>query len=569
MVLGRQYQRELDLARRIDNEELRTARIRQIEVELREPALAHLQSGKRSSLEAPGYAEALIAFYGGDLEDALAATRSAFASQEWLYEAKRLEGDILLEMGADMRMRSDNDGAMQAFEDAGRAFAIAANIARSDPSIYEGECGRWTQIMEIRSRRGASVLEAFDEAAAACSQSLEIDSERFAIHERLSYLYWRWADIVNDRGGDPDVFLARSIAAADTAIALQPESSPAYFTRGGALTVTALNALSTGDDPRPALEEAIASFENAIAIDPGAVLANDDLGYAWERMAMYEMGIGLDPRPSLDRAVEAFRRAIELNSDYANAYNNSGIALWRRAVYEMRTGSDPSETLAAAIGSYDAAIDRNPDYAYAHANRGLAGRTLALFDLQKRQDPTATIDRARSDLQRALSLNPQIFWAYPELSAIEILAARWAMENESSPQDFFTAAESAVENALAANPQNSVAYQNAAEIHRWRAEWRRRLGQSVRADLIAGQQLVEQALARNPGSANAMVTQAALKAIQAETETDPQIRRALAAEASVSLDRALEANQLLELETEGLRERIEALAASPAASARL
>ncbi len=556
IVLGRIYQRELDLARRINNEELRSARIREIEAELRDPALEHLQSGKRSSVEAPGYAEALIAFYGGDLEGALEATRSAFSSEEWLYEAKRLEGDILLEMGAAMRMRSDSDGASRALEEAGRAYAVALNIARSDPSTYEGECGRWTQIMEIRSRRGASVLEAFDAAATACGQSLTIDPERFAIHERLSYLYWRWADLVNDRGGDPEVFLAQSIAAADTAIALEPESSAAHFTRGGALTVSALDELSSGGDPRSTLEEAIASFENAIAIDPGAVLAHDDLGYAWERLAMYEMGIGLDPRPSLDRAVRAFRRAIELNSDYANAYNNSGIALWRRAVYEMRTGSDPRTTLVEAFSSYDAAIDRNPNYAYAHANRGLAGRTLAMLDLRQRNDPTSTLDRARSDLQRALSLNPQIFWAYPELSAIEILAARWAMENETSPQSHFAAAESAVERALAANPQNSVAYQNAAEIHRWRAEWRRQHGQSIQADLRTGQQLVEQALAKNPGSANAMVTQAALKAIQAETETDPQVRRALAAEASVSLDRALEANQLLELETADLRNRI-------------
>ena len=77
------------------------ARIDEIERTLRDPALAHLRSGSGSATEVAGYAEALIAFYGGHLDQALAATREAFLNEEWLYEAKRLEGDILLEMGAD------------------------------------------------------------------------------------------------------------------------------------------------------------------------------------------------------------------------------------------------------------------------------------------------------------------------------------------------------------------------------------------------------------------------------------------------------------------------------------
>jgi serine/threonine-protein kinase len=562
MVLGRLYQRELELARRIENKELRAARIGEIERDLRDPALTHLRSGSGSSIEGTGYAEALIAFYGGSLGEALAATREAFAGEKWLYEAKRLEGDILLEMGAERALHSDADGALSLLDEAGGAYAVAAEIARSDPSVHEGECGRWTQVLEIRSRRGAPVLEAFDNAVDACGRSLTIDPERASVHERLSHLYWRWADLVNDRGGDPEPFLDRSIAAADRAIELDPESVAALFTRGGALTVTALRELAHGDDPRPTLEEAVASFEAAIAIDPGVVLANDDLGYAWELLARYQMGIGIDPRPALERAVAAFGRAIELNPAYANAHNNSGIALWRRAVYEMRTGADPRSTFEQAVTSFDAAIERNPDYAYAYANRGLAGRFLAEHALSSGEDPTEILNRARADLERALSLNPQIFWAYPEQAAVELAAARWALQSDESPRLYLDAAETAAGNALVANPQNAVAFQNAAEVQRWRAEWRLRQGRSVRAELIEGQRLIEEALARNPGLANAMVTESTLKTIQAEAERDPRSRAALAAEASAGLRRALEINPLLERKTEELRERIAALHSS-------
>jgi hypothetical protein len=559
MVLGRLYQRELDLARRIENEELRTARVNEIERDLRDPALAHLRSGSGSSAEGAGYAEALIEFYGGNLGAALAATRQAFADQEWLYEAKRLEGDILLEMGAERAIRGDADGALSLLDEAGATYALAAQIARSDPSVHEGECGRWTQILEIRSRRGSPVLEAFDRAVSACDRSLSIDPKRASVHERLSHLYWRWADLVNDRGGDPGPFLNQSIAAADRAIELDPESVAAFFTKGGALTVAALRELAAGGDPRFTLEAAVASFEAAIAIDPEAVLAHDDLGYAWERLARYQMGIGIDPRPALDRAVGSFGRAISLNPAYANAYNNSGIALWRRAIYEMRTGTDPRATLEDAVTAFDAAIERNPDYAYAYANRGLAGRTLAGHVLASGEEPTEALNGARFDLERALSLNPQIFWAYPVQSAVELIAARWALRSGESPRLHLDAAANSADNALAANPQNAVAYQSAAEVQRWRAEWRLLQGRSVRAELIEGQRLIEEALARNPGLANAMVTESTLNTIQAETEKDPRSRAALAAEASAGLRRALEVNPLLERETEELRARIAGL----------
>ena len=130
------------------------------------------------------------------------------------------------------------------------------------------------------------------------------------------------------------------------------------------------------------------------------------------------------------------------------------------------------------------------------------------------------------------------------------------MRNGASPRPYFSAAAAAAENAIAANSQNPVAYQSAAEVHRWHAEWRLAQGQSVRADLIEGQRLIERALQRNPGLANAMVTDAALKTIQAESESDPRIRSALSADAASSLRKALEANPLLAHETAELNQRI-------------
>jgi hypothetical protein len=70
---------------------------------------------------------------------------------------------------------------------------------------------------------------------------------------------------------------------------------------------------------------------------------------------------------------------------------------------------------------------------------------------------------------------------------------------------------------------------------------------------------VERALAINPELASAMVTGAALTVIQAESESSPATRRALAAEASRTLGRALTINPLLERETAELSHRVTSL----------
>jgi serine/threonine-protein kinase len=557
LVLGRLYERELRLARRIPNSELRNARLTEIERTIRDDALAYLRSSSGHRLEAPAYAEGLIAFYEGRLDDALSKSRQAFSDVEWLYEAKRLEGDILLEKGTELGQMGDLDGALAALSAAGSAYAISGEIARSDPTIHEGQCGRWTRVMELERRRGGDVQDAFQNAVAACGRSVAIDPGRAEVHERIARLYWQWADLVHDRGSDPGPFLDQAVAEADQAIAIDSTSSVAHATLGGALTVMALRDMGRGEDPSPTLERAIQSLETAVRLDPASVLNHDDLGYAWERTALYEMRTGADPRPSLQRALASFQRAIEIEPSYANAYNNAGIARWRLAVYEMRAGADPLPSLGQAIASFDAAISRNPNYHYAFANRGLAWRTLALVKVEEASDPTDAVQAARSDLARALELNPQIFFAYPEQVAVEVIAARWAMTLGSSPVASLDAAGRAADRALAANINNAVAYQSAAEVHRWRAEWLLSNGRSPISEIQQGRRHIREALDRNPSLASAMITDAALLAIRAEA--DIERRRELIHSARSRLDEARRLNPLRARETDEIADRLNRL----------
>ncbi len=559
LVLGQLYDRELRLARRTSDPELRQARVLEIEKSLRDQALDHLRSSSGLQLEAPAYAEGLIAYYEADLDTALAKAEQAYAEAEWLYEAKKFAGDIQLEMGTKLAQEGDYDGALQAFQRAGEAYEEAANIARSDPGINESDCGRWTMVMELQGRRGVTAYDAFNRAVTACSRAVAIDPNRADVHERLARLYWQRADLANDRGDDPVLFLDEAVAAAERAITIDPVSAVAHATLGGALIVAAQYHQGQGRDPQPDLQRAVANLQRAVELDPAAVLSHDDLGYAWERTARYEMSVGRDPRPSLERALDAYRRANELEPDYANAYNNAGIARWRLALYEHRTGLSPFATLSDAIASFDAAVDRNPNYHYAFANRGLAWRTLALVEVEAGRDPTDAVEAARFDLARALELNPRISFAYPEQVAVEVIAARWAMTNHQSPAGHLRAADHAATRAMEVNPENAVAYQGAAEVHRWRAEWALAEGRPVADEIREGRRHIREALDRNPGLAVALITDAALLIIQAESDRDR--RSDLTRQAMVRLDEAQHLNPLILRENQLLVDRLDALRA--------
>ena len=96
-------------------------------------------------MESPEYALGLVAHNEGRHEEAFARARAAFAAAPWLYEAKKLEGDVLFAMGS----QTGHDKAFDAkrtgelFERAAKAYAAAAEVGRSDPAVHEAECDLW------------------------------------------------------------------------------------------------------------------------------------------------------------------------------------------------------------------------------------------------------------------------------------------------------------------------------------------------------------------------------------------------------------------------------------------
>src|SRR5262249_29550589 len=139
------------------------------------------------SQDVPSYVEGLIAFYERRYGDAIAHARAAFQSAGWLYEALELEGDA--DLGLALLKRGDPPAASALYEAAGRVYARALDIARSDDNLYFAECRRLTAKIGLQVDSGDFASALISPAAAACDKALAANSENTDALEGKVQLY--------------------------------------------------------------------------------------------------------------------------------------------------------------------------------------------------------------------------------------------------------------------------------------------------------------------------------------------------------------------------------------------
>ena len=178
-VLGELYSQALADARRSGDASFLEKRKKELAAEFLKPALAHLEAVKqaRVHVESPHYLEGLIAFYDQHLEDALLHAASAVAQDAWLYEARKLEGDVYFARALEEKDSGRQDEAARDFQEAIRHFEQAAEIGRSDHGLYEDIAEAWIRQLEMDVARGndpqpkhEQALRAADKAIVAASK---------------------------------------------------------------------------------------------------------------------------------------------------------------------------------------------------------------------------------------------------------------------------------------------------------------------------------------------------------------------------------------------------------------
>jgi tetratricopeptide (TPR) repeat protein/predicted Ser/Thr protein kinase len=516
-TLGLLYQRAITEAQRERSRERRERLLKQAQDELRAPARSFLQAARAGEVETPAYVEGLLALYEDRHEEALSAARRALADVPWLYEAAKLEGDVHIALGRGSQNLGRYDQALAEYARAGQAFAAALEIAPSDPAVWEGECGRWVELVGVLRRRGDSPEAALAQAERACSTAIRIDPEHGAAYSQLSTVRCLQGDHQRDHGVDPRAALQLAVAAAEQALGISPADADAAVNIGWALYQVGDYEMQHGINPESSLERSVAALGRAIAINPNDAYASNALGYAHDRRAKYLLSMGHDPRGAVENALTAFRRALAADPGFAFAYNNIGITLQRRAEYECAVGRDPRATIAEARAAYGSALALNPNYAYAYDHLGAICALAAEVAANEGEDPSVLIAAAREAYAKGTAINPDVYWAYTEMVKLELVEASWALKQGRNPGPSFAAARRVLARALEFNPASAETCHTGAQLLLIEVEWASRRGTPARDLVSRGLELANRALEINPKDTEAQATRASLQLVESRT----------------------------------------------------
>lgn len=474
-ALGQLYIKARDEAQRIDNKDVRQARKDQIEKELRAPALQYLRSSIGLSSESPAYIEGLIAFYETRQQDALTLAEQAFQQLPWLYEAKRLEGEIYVAMGSDLQDRGKFAEALELYERAGLAYQTAIDMARSDTSIYAADCTRWNLIMGVERVLGRSEQEAFSNLVTACDRALKASGDNWRAHLTKAWAYMRQGEKLQQTGKDPMAELMRAIETTDAVIRLNEQAEEAYSCRGSAYGLIGDYQRSRGADPRAAYEQASENYRRALKINGNQAYIYSNAALIWSNKGEYEMAQGLDPEPSFQRSIENYQRAIEVNPKYAIAYNNLGTVYDSIGRHDFDKGRDARPATENAIKYFRKAIEINPKYTSALNNLGQSLAVLGYYQMELGEDPRPLLKQAEEIYQQVLTINPKYIYTRANMANVYTTTGEYELRVGLDPHAAFDRCIAAFQQLLADGVKHVSLYGGIGRAYYYKGiyEWRR------------------------------------------------------------------------------------------------
>jgi serine/threonine-protein kinase len=569
LVLGQQYAVELRDVERIESKDRREARRRDIEQRYRDPALSYLRQSEGAEVPSREYVAALVAYYEGHLDDALARLDAIGVGLPWFYEAPALRGDVLEARATRRWNEGDREGALTDFEAGRRAYALAGDIAESAPAVHEalGELEYAALRMELYGQ--GDVKPPFERGEAATRRALAALPDHYASRVLQASLYRRFAEHESDRGGNVDDLMARAIAAAEAAVALAPALPRGRMELGRSYYQSGSYRQDHNLDPRGELQKAIDIFAGVAAADRDYDY-HLYLGLVYQTRADYEDQIGLDSLANRGKTIDAYLAATRLDERQLPAWINLGTTYLMRAMKPR--SQDPEGDLARAQAALAKARAINPKHVVPYFYGGQIHAHLADRATAHGRDPRPEITNALDDYRQGLTINPTMWHLHSGVGMALLMLAHEDWDQGKNPDQGLEEARVALEKAIAAAPEQGVLYSNLAEVHLRMARFQIARGVEPKEGAMAALAAAQRAVALTPDLPAVWVTLAMAHALIAEQDLErARDPRESLARASEALGRALqrnasEARAHLELgETRGLLARFQARRREPAA----
>ncbi|WNG41060.1 protein kinase [Archangium violaceum] len=491
-VLGELYHRGLEDARRSGDTSWVARRRQELEKQYLEPALQSLERSQGLELDSPRYLEGLIAFYRRDYDRAARAAAQAIVEAPWMYEARKLAGDVAYLRAVEQLEHGDYDRARAGLQEASHQYEQAVERGQSDAGNYEALAAVWMQHAEVDRHLGRSPREALERVLEATRGEIRVAPLRSTGYTQKAYALWRWFRMVRSQRNNPELesILGEWIAAGSRAVELNPRDVYAYDALGLGYYTRGQHEARNERDPHPAWAEARARFIRALELQPAYPWGLNDLALVHFDQGDYLREHGQDPRAEYAEAIRYFEQAVRFDPDYRNAYSNLTALYSALAAYSLSRGLNPEAEVRKALQAGERSLTINNRFYTALNN--LAGVNLlqARYLMDADGDPRPFLEQALQHAERALSINPRFGFSHSSLAEAHVLTALQLLRAGQDPSDALASGRRALESAYRYSPDEGEFRTLGARLGMVAAEWARRQGRSGLPQL---QQALEEA----------------------------------------------------------------------------
>ena len=496
LVLGHLYQEQLLLEVERRSPEQREARRRELEKHYRDPALAYLRQAEGPDVPAPPfYVKALLAFFEGRHEEALAHLDAMGGTQPWFHEAPLLRGDILLARANHRWSQGERDTAQRDLDAGRQAYASALATAESAPTVHAslGRLELAGLVMELYGQ--GNVQPSYERGLEAFSRALTAAPDHAPSWLSLGRLHRRLAEHRNLKGGGGvEPLLEKALEALRRA---PPDQVPLEL--GITYRLWARARQQQGQEPREQLRLALESFER-VRPEVRDYHFFINLGVTWRVWADYESDHGGHPLEPQGKAIDAYLAAIHLDEHQPEAWINLGSVYRKRA--SAPNAPDEVGDLERARDALERALTLNPSNALACYQGAYASELLAHHHRDHGQEYGPHLDKALALYRQGLSINPKLQLLHNGLGAALLWQAEQVWEDGGDPEPLLAGAWTAFEQARDLAPQQAYGYNNLGEVRVTRALFQLAGREDAGPGLRAALESYRQALALLPGDAD-------------------------------------------------------------------
>ena len=476
LVLGHHYQRAHAEVERIKNDSLRASRQASIEATYRDPALAYLRQSAGADIPSRDYLAALIAFYEGRFDEALARVGPIQAVLPWFYEAPQLRGDILLARGTQAFRRGNRSQAKADFDAARAAYATACAIGDSVPALWTAAGTVEATVLVMQLYGEGDITDIAERGLRAAGHALTADPSSTNARLLSARLHRRIAEDISLHGGDAATHLNQALSDARSVVEGRNSTPAERLELVRVHLQFGESVLERGKDPTPHLKaaeglldqfpEAERDYETliqsgliahtwadfqeqvgensatqrarAIAAYRAATSTDGTQGPAWINLGTCLLadakrpGVS-DPGGQLQKAREALDRARALDPKHVVPYLFSGHVLAEMADRTRRQGGDPRAEMERALQFYLSGIETKRDQPQLHNAAGFQRLALAAEAWERGEPPWPLLNAARRDFTNAIQVAPDQGWAYINLCESWTTEASYRSQEGANP----------------------------------------------------------------------------------------------------------------------------------------